>query len=358
MELIKKLKNIKSKDLDKKVFVGFDGFDDKIQKVVKSEKDGEVVYYPTIEEYAKAVQRAAGRSSQFQIRTQVQKLGGNAPIMANSLGSMGLKNSLMASLGYPEIRPVFKDLHPLVSPVSVCDPGETNALEFNDGKVMLSEMTSFNELNWCSLLINPGHERILEEMNSSDLIALVDWANLVHCSDIWEGIYKDILPALKEPKKFFFDIADPSRSSKEELKEVIEIIALYSSYGKVYLGINENETFILYEKIFEKSSADISLEEAGTKIYNLLNIDGLLIHPIDRSLMISSQGIIEEKGRVVAEPKISTGGGDNFNAGFCLGLLMGFTPQESMITGMATSGFYVKYGKSPLVNEIAGYLEE
>lgn len=264
----------------------------------------------------------------------------------------------MASLGYPEIRPVFKDLHPLVSPVSICEPGETNALEFNDGKVMLSEMTSFKELNWCALLINPGHDRILEEMNSSDLIALVDWANLVHCSNIWEGIYKDILPALKEPKKFFFDIADPSRSSKEELEEVLEIIASYSSYGDMYLGINENETYILYEKIFGMPANDISLQEAGGEIYKLMNITGLLIHPVDRSLMITSLGTAEEKGKVVAELKISTGGGDNFNAGFCLGLLLGYSTEESMITGMATSGFYVKYGKSPAVGEIAGYLEE
>lgn len=358
MELIDKLKKIKSKDLNKKVFVGFDGFEDKIQKVVRSEDNDRIEYYSTIAEYAKDVERASGKSSQFQLRTQIQKLGGNAPIMAHALGSIGIKNTLMASLGFPDIRPVFKDLHPLVSPVSVCDPGETNALEFNDGKLILSEMSSFKELNWSSLLVNPGYERILEEMNSSDLIALVDWANLEYCSDIWKGIYKDILPALKDRKTFFFDIADPSRSSKEELEEVLEIIAAYNSYGEVYLGINENETYRLYEKIFGESSDNISLEEAGKKVFRLLNISGLLIHPIGRTLLITSGQMLEEKGKIVAEPKFSTGGGDNFNAGFCLGLLLEFSAEESMIMGMATAGFYVKYGKSPTVKEIAAYLEE
>ena len=356
MNLTQKLLKLNTKDLNKKVFVGFDGFEDKIQKVVKSENDEDVIFYNTISEYAQAVSMAAGKSSQFQLRTQVEKLGGNAPIMAHSLGSMGIRSTLMASLGYPGIRKVFKSLHPLVSPISVCGPGETNALEFDDGKLILSEMTSFKNLDWALLSKNPGKEKIIDEMNSSDLIALVDWSNLVHCSDIWRGIANDILPKLNENKTFFFDIADPSRSSREELREVFDIISAYSVYGEVFLGINENETFKLYERFYEAGDGDLDLEIAGKEVFKLLNIKGLLIHPIDRALIITSEGITEEKGKVVQKPKISTGGGDNFNAGFCLGLLLDLTLNEALKTGMATSGSYVKNGNSPSVEEIAGYL--
>ncbi len=357
MNLPNKLRNVNTKELDKKVFIGFDGFEDKIQYVVKSENNDEIIYYQNIRKYADAVKRASGRSSQFQLKTQVQKLGGNAPIMAHALGTLGIPSTLMASLGYPELRPVFKELHELVNKVSVCDPGETNALEFHDGKLILSEMSSFKDLNWCSLLDHPGHEKILEEMNSSDIIALVDWSNLANCSDIWEGIYKDILPALNEPKAYFFDIADPSRASSEELEEVLEIIASYTVYGEVYLGINENESFGLYEKIFRKDSSDLSLEDAGSELFKLLKIKGLLIHPIGSSYMISSEGIIKEESKIVKEPKLSTGGGDNFNAGFCLGLLLGFDISESMKMAMATSGAYVKDGVSPSLEDTIHYLE-
>lgn len=355
MNLTQKLSKLDAKDLNKKVFVGFDGFEDKIQKVVKSEDDEDVIFYDTISEYGQAVSRAAGKSSQFQLRTQVEKLGGNAPIMAHSLGSMGIKSTLMASLGYPGMRKVFKSLHPLVSPISVCGPGETNALEFDDGKLILSEMTSFKDLDWALLSENPGKEKIINEMNSSDLIALVDWSNLVHCSDIWRGIANDILPELKQNKTFLFDIADPSRSSREELREVLDIISLYSDYGEVFLGINENETFKLYERFFGEGDPD--LEIAGKEVFKLLNVKGLLIHPVDRALLVTSEGIIEEKGKVVQKPKISTGGGDNFNAGFCLGLLLSLDVNEALKTGIATSGFYVKNGNSPSIDEIAGYLK-
>jgi sugar/nucleoside kinase (ribokinase family) len=63
-------------------------------------------------------------------------------------------------------------------------------------------------------------------------------------------------------------------------------------------------------------------------------------------------------GRYVKEPRISTGGGDNFNAGFCLGLLIGLSMEESMITAMANSGAYVQNGKSPSMNDLITYITQ
>ena len=62
------------------------------------------------------------------------------------------------------------------------------------------------------------------------------------------------------------------------------------------------------------------------------------------------------KGRIVENPLISTGGGDNFNAGFCLALMAGCYPEECMMMAMATSGAYVEQGKSPDLNDIENYL--
>jgi hypothetical protein len=99
------------------------------------------------------------------------------------------------------------------------------------------------------------------------------------------------------------------------------------------------------------------LEEKGAFIFSILNIEGLLIHPNDRSIMITDDKVISLDGLVIEEPKISTGGGDNLNAGFCTGYLLGFSMEESMILGMATSGAYVKNGKSPDISEIISYIK-
>lgn len=338
------------------LFTGFDGFEDKIQRVVKAGRKEEVVFFDDIKEFGAAVDKAAGKSSQFRVETLYRKLGGNSPIMANAMGFLGIQNTCMASLGYPDIRPVFRDMHPIVNPISVCDPGETNALEFNDGKVMMSDMTSFNELNWEFILERSGKDRFIREIERSTVVALVDWANLDHASDIWAGIAREILPELSQKKFFFFDIADPSRKSLEEIREVMDIIGRYRQYGEVILGINENETLKLHQLLKGKEGEEMDLETRAEDLYGMIDVDQLLVHPTDRCILFTGSGRVEAKGSLVKNPKISTGGGDNFNAGYCFGRMNGFSPEESMILAMGTSGSYVKNGKSPTLDELADYL--
>jgi sugar/nucleoside kinase (ribokinase family) len=52
-----------------------------------------------------------------------------------------------------------------------------------------------------------------------------------------------------------------------------------------------------------------------------------------------------------------TGGGDNLNAGFCLGLLNNLSIEECMLAGMATSGAYVQNGFSPSMDDLIEYLK-
>lgn len=356
-DLITKLKEASGREIKKRIFVGFDGFEDKIQKVVKSGEDDNVQYFKTISEFSEATAKAAGKSSQFQLSTRVQKLGGNAPIMAHSLGSLGIRNTCMAAMGHPDLRPIFKNLHENVNVISVCDPGETNALEFNDGKLILSEMSSFKDFNWDALSRTPGKDTISREIEASDMVALVDWSNLALCTSIWKGILEDILPGLKGEKKYFFDIADPGRKSAEEVKEVLEVISGFSKYGDVILGINENEANKLHQLVTGNESGKSDLEETGRQLFDEMEITGLLIHPVDRAMMITSGNVYTEKGKVVEEPQISTGGGDNFNAGFCLAWLLDFAEEECLVTGMATSGSYVSEGESQDINGIIQFLD-
>jgi hypothetical protein len=51
-----------------------------------------------------------------------------------------------------------------------------------------------------------------------------------------------------------------------------------------------------------------------------------------------------------------TGGGDNFNAGYCFARLNGFDLFESLMVANAVSGYYVKFGNSPDVDNFIGFL--
>ena len=52
---------------------------------------------------------------------------------------------------------------------------------------------------------------------------------------------------------------------------------------------------------------------------------------------VASFGTAKFLGPFVQHPKISTGAGDHFNAGFALGRTLGFDLEQSLCCGVATS---------------------
>jgi hypothetical protein len=381
--LIKALRNYQESGREFKALVGFDGYVDKIQKVVRSKNGTTSVYYDTITQIADHVATLAGVSGQIEIRNLELKLGGNAPIMANSLGTLGIKNTCIGTMGYPDLNNVFEEMNPNCEVVSIAEPAQTNAMEFNDGKLIFSEVSTFEQLTWTYVSAVAGMDNLTRWIYESQLIAFVDWANLNHCTDIWQGILEDIIANLNpEPsdkernpfyfssrnitkgdsngmrhKNYFFDLCDPSKRSKEEILAVLDVVSRYKPYGKVTLGMNENEARKVYAALDGEEMESTDLQVITKYIFDKITVHQVLVHPTDRSIICNKNGVFEVKGRLVPEPRILTGGGDNLNAGFCLGLVMDLPIQQVMLLGMANSGAYITNGASPEIDDLIHYLE-
>jgi hypothetical protein len=381
--LIKALRNYQESGREFKALVGFDGYVDKIQKVVRSKNGTTSVYYDTITQIADHVATLAGVSGQIEIRNLELKLGGNAPIMANSLGTLGIRNTCIGTMGYPDLNNVFEEMNPNCEVVSIAEPAQTNAMEFNDGKLIFSEVSTFEQLTWTYVSAVAGMDNLTRWIYESQLIAFVDWANLNHCTDIWQGILEDIIANLNpEPsdkernpfyfssrnitkgdsngmrhKNYFFDLCDPSKRSKEEILAVLDVVSRYKPYGKVTLGMNENEARKVYAALDGEEMESTDLQVITKYIFDKITVHQVLVHPTDRSIICNKNGVFEVKGRLVPEPRILTGGGDNLNAGFCLGLLMDLPIQQTMLLGMANSGAYITNGTSPEIDDLIHYLE-
>src|SRR3989441_6224587 len=81
-------------------FVGLDGFVDEILHVVdKRESAEKYTRLATIREFSDRLAAAAGRSTNVELVSQLTKLGGNGPIMANALACFGLKVTYLGILG-------------------------------------------------------------------------------------------------------------------------------------------------------------------------------------------------------------------------------------------------------------------
>jgi sugar/nucleoside kinase (ribokinase family) len=88
-----------------------------------------------------------------------------------------------------------------------------------------------------------------------------------------------------------------------------------------------------------------------------LKIDTVVIHPTTFAAAADSTGAEHVAGPYVEKPKITTGAGDHFNAGFCLGRMLGFDLTASLQVGVGTSGFYVRQAKSPSVRDLVSFLK-
>lgn len=334
-----------------RALIGFDGYLDEIGHVVKERTDAEhCIFYSDISEFADRISRAAGVSADLETVTEEIRLGGNAPIMANALARFGVETTCIGAMGYPEIRAEFSAMPGNCRLISLCEPARTHAYEFRDGKLMFANASPLDGLTWDALLRHVGREQMIRMLEESDLIALVNWSGVPGTDMIWNGIREEILPMIKGRRKFFFDLADPTKKTAHEIRSVLKRITAFSEYGEVILGMNENEARKVSAAL--GCAKDSSLADAGRIIYTAAPVSALLIHPVDRCLAVTESEVIEEMGHVVEDPVITTGGGDNFNAGFCMGWLDDRPMRDSMRLGMQVSGYYVGHGKSPSASGI------
>src|SRR5580765_1540082 len=144
-----------------KATIGLDGFVDEIIAVVDKRQDGSH-YQPvkTIAAMGQKIAGAVGQSSNYELVVKQRKLGGNGPIMANALASAGLDVTYIGNLGYPTLDPVFDDFAKRAKVISIAEPGHTDALEFEDGKLMFGKHQSLGDVNWDNLVNRVGRDKL------------------------------------------------------------------------------------------------------------------------------------------------------------------------------------------------------
>ena len=156
--------------------VGLDGFVDKIVAPVKKRQGlgDQFDAIETITEMGKKITAAAGKSANIELFPRFEKLGGNGPIMANAMLSLGVNVNYIGALGSPVINPVFDDFARKTNAISLCEPGITTALEFRDGKVMLGNTLSLENISYGKMIEQCGEGEFFDLL-SADLISIVNW---------------------------------------------------------------------------------------------------------------------------------------------------------------------------------------
>ena len=341
-------------------FLGLDGFVDEIIAVVDERQNAkEYSRIPNISDLAARIAAAAGRSTNIELVTVRTKLGGNGPIMANALAAFGLKVTYLGALGHPAIHPVFEEFCHRADVHSIADPGRTDALEFDDGKLLIGKMFPLAEVTWENINRHGKRALVEQHMASSSLVGFVNWTMLPYMSDIWAAMQSEVCPKLNGPKRWmFFDLADPEKRPLGERQRALELIVGFQKHFECILGLNEKEAFEVGQVLgltgFGHSRPD--LQGLTAAIRKNVPVNTVVVHPTRHAMACSDGTVDDVDGPFVAKPLITTGAGDHFNSGFVLGKLLGLSNAQALLCGVSTSGFYVRTGRSPAVSDIAGLM--
>lgn len=341
-------------------FVGLDGFVDEIIHAVDTRKNAtEFTRLETISDFGGRITEAAGRSTNIEFVRQNKKLGGNGPIMANALATLGLKVIYVGALGYPNIHSVFNSFCERAEVHTIAESGHTDAVEFMDGKVMLVKSSSLNDITWANVQERYGRDRFEAAFNRSTLVSFVNWTMIPFMSDIWQSLLTEFCPRLSGPRRrIFFDLADPQKRPVEDIRGAMNLMGQFQQYFDVTLGLNEKESCEIGEVMGLECDdrTPEGLARMGKEIYANLKIDSLVIHPVTYAFAIRNGEVASVSGPRITKPLITTGAGDHFNSGFCLGQLLGLDNSTCVLLGVATSGYYVKTAQTPTLSDLAGML--
>ena len=365
-ELIQKVKaSFEKKKGAFSFLVGFDGFQDHICQAVKVRYDSRTFApFEKMKDFLQTLSAAEGKGINIELVTVRKKIGGNGPILAEALCQLGFKPTLIGALGSPDIEPLFLPLTDRCKRVfSIAPSGKTDAIEFQDGKIMLGHHESILNISDSCIIDKIGHANLVSCFSEADIFVSTNWTMLFGLTNLWRYLGEKIFPKLgKKPKWGFIDLADPAKRKKEDLLDALSTLKWLQSFFPVVLGLNELEAKRVLGAIGVAQNFAISctkkdeVEEMANLVQMRTGLSGIVIHTQKMAASSFEGKTASVDGIWVEKPAITTGAGDNFNAGFLTALACDLSQKEALLLGVATAALYCKNGVSSNLDELTSLL--
>lgn len=344
----------------KMVVAGFDGFIDSVVKPIRSHGHESNIFFDTIGEFGTYITGKQAKSCAIELQHKTLKYGGNMPNFSNALGCLGIPTKCIGAFGSLDSSSVFSEMSSNCELTSIANPGKTTAIEFNDGKVMLFDNAGINHMNWNNIKVLFSPEEFSALVNRSNVFGLFNWGEVPSMEGIAENFLQEVFPLCQSSRKkiLFVDFSDYSHRSKDEMRNILTLIQRFREKFRVFLSLNENEFNMLCDITGFSDEIKGNLVDCGRELLNATRLDLILRHTHYGAQAWDHNGFYSTNNHFIQNPCISTGGGDNFNAGFCLAAMLEMDVTSALIIANATSGAYIKYGSCASIDELIQYLEE
>lgn len=347
----------------KRVVAGFDGFVDELIDAVDQRQDAE--RYQKIESMARfgeMITAASGRSSLSEIQIRSTDAGGCSVNLSDGLNHLGVGVDFYGTLGQP-MHPAFQTFsEECRSCQSWLDGhGLTLALEFSDGKYMLASMSDLHRFTPRVVQEHIESGDFKQRCAEADIIILNNWTLYPHMTDVWQYLSDHVFSDLPKRIPVFIDLVNPSSRSRQDIFAMMECLKAMQRSVDCILGVNLNEADLLAKLIGEEPAqgeADAVLSQIRS-LREYLHISEVVAHGVKVNCVAGNgydaAGVV---GPYCEAPLKSTGAGDRFNAGYCLGVMLGLEPEQRLQLGVATSGVFIRQARSARFDELLKFLSD
>jgi len=340
---------------------GFDGFVDEMINVV-GERTGPASWTPlaSMAELGRILEGAAGRNGLREIVVTSQDAGGCAVNLGDGLATFGIALDYFGTIGRPR-HPAFDAFAARCRGCTAWGSsyGRSLAFEFGDGKFFFSAIAQLGELTPELLVEATADGAFARACAGAGLISLNNWSLYPHMTACWRWLQEHVLAGLEHRPWLYLDLVDPSGRSTSDVQAMLGAVTIFERTCRTVFSLNLTEVQVVAGALGLPGVAATSegLCRGAAAIRERLGISQVVIHNRGLNAVADAEGTIAvTSGPHCAKPVKSTGAGDRFNAGYCLGLLLGLGAEDRCNLGSASAGCFIRSARSADLAEVIAFL--
>jgi sugar/nucleoside kinase (ribokinase family) len=344
---------------DEKVVLGFNGAIDRVREIVDEWQSRDTYQrIQRLDDFGQQVS-TAGQEERSMLMEWVRsdmRTGALVCHISRALGKLDFDPVMIGMFGDPP-KEVFLDEFSQYRMESLGEPAYTDAIEFDDGKLMLSESGDMRYLDWEMLCAEVGFDQLAAYLDGAAVLGMGYWAEISDLVSIFEGITDEIVPTLSDPPEhILIDPADVGTRPSKDIKQARDVLQRLDAVSPVTMSANRYETIDIANSL-RSTTTDRSPEAAAEVAREEFGISRFVTHGATMSALATEDGVFGVDVPREDEPVLSTGAGDHFNAGFLLGLMYDLGPEESVALGNAVAGCFVRQGDPPTYEKVEAFLQ-
>lgn len=347
-------------DIKGKVLLGCDGFVDETYEIVEVRKSSsEFVPMKRLRQFGELLVARADGGVGVELVPKRRCEGGFGINTGRVAGCLGLKPCLPGLYGKETIDPAYQEFQDSCELLSLGDPALTIALEFGDGKVLMSNLEAVSSLTWSGFKNHFGPAKLKQLFAGVDILGLGYWSLTADFDGLFQG-FMDQYETSTPPRRMFFDFADIKKKSSESFIKSLELIRSYNGKIPMTFSLNEHEVMELFSRIgVERPELKPVAIAAGlTAAREKIGFDELVVHTPEFAAASSAKegeayAIQERQTKVVR----LAGAGDSFNGGYLCASLGDLPLKQRLVIANAVTAYFVTHATAPTREQLLVQVE-